>query len=104
MKNLAMLICLSAFALLGCHKKETATATPNPPPGPPDAAAPESPASGQPQAQSPRSATAQPAKPLPPPPPYVTANADNNVRQRVVGDVDASLTSALRTFAQNKGR
>src|SRR6266404_3074067 len=104
MKNLAMLICLSAFALLGCHKKEAATTTPNPPAASAEAAAPVAPAPSQPQGQTPRIATpTQPAK-LPPPPPYVTANADNNLRERVVGQVDASLTSALRTFAQKKGR
>ena len=103
MKNLAMLICLSAFALLGCHKKEAATAAS--PPAPVEAPTPEAPAPAQPQAQIPRTATrAEPAKPLPPPPPYVTANADNNLRQGVVGQVDASLTSALRSFAQKKGR
>jgi hypothetical protein len=101
MKNLALLICLSAFALLGCHKKEAAAV---PAPAAPEAAA-EAATAAAPQAQAPRpAAPAQPAKPLPPPPSYVSGNADNNVRQAVVGQVDASLTSALRAFVQKKGR
>jgi len=105
MKNLAMLICLAAFALLGCHKKEAATATPSAPPGQPDAVSPGTLAPDQSQAQTPRPASpAEPAQPLPRPPAYVTANADNNLRQGVVGQVDPSLTSALRAFSQKKGR
>ena len=45
-----------------------------------------------------------PAKPLPPPPKYVTANADNNIRQRVDGDVDAFMSGLLRSFVQKNSR
>jgi hypothetical protein len=104
MKPSTLFICLCTFAVLGCHKKETA-ATPAPTPTSPEAAASETPAAAQSQAQAPRPASpAQPAKPLPPAPAYVTANADNNLRQAVVGQVDPSLTSALRSFVQKRGR
>ena len=105
MKHIATLICLFSLALLGCHKKETAVA-PSPAPASPNAATPETPAiAAQPQPQIPRpQAPAEPAKPLPPPPAYVTANADNNLRQSVVGQVDGELTSALRSFVHKRGR
>src|SRR5258705_9977571 len=103
MKRMARFCLLVAFVLLGCHKKES------PPPAAPvsqETAAPEAPSAAQPQAAVPPPpvAQAQPAKPLPPPPAFVTANADNNVRHDVVGQVDGALTAALRAYVNKKGR
>ena len=83
LKNLALLIPVTAsLLLLACHKKES-TDTRNP---------------------SQTDTAAQPAKPLPTPPPYIATRADNYVRQGVVGEVDPALTSLLRAFAQKNGR
>ena len=89
MKYLPLFIALAACSLAGCHKKEAAGSTQ--PAAPQDSTA----STGAP---------AQPGKPLPPPPLYVTANADNTPRQSVVGDVDPFLTEQLRSFAKQKGR
>jgi len=88
MRDFALLVALTSFVLLGCHKKQPASAP--------------STQSSEPQVQN--SQGAAPAKPLPPPPLSITANADNNVRQGVVGDVDATLTAALRQFVHKAGR
>ena len=85
MKHLAVVVPLIACALLGCHKKE-----------PPPAAVGQNPAPG--------GKSAQPAKPLPPPPLFISSRADNNVRENVAGEADPGLTRQLRTFAQKKGR
>jgi hypothetical protein len=53
------------------------------------------------------SVSPQPAQPLPPPPVptrEVASRAVNTVRQKVVGEVDAQLTSELRNFIQQKKR
>ena len=81
MKHLALVISLTTFVLVGCHKKEAA---------PPETAA--------------APASQQPAKPLPPPPAYVTANAQNAPAENVAGEVNAFLTEQLRTFIREKGR
>ena len=65
--------------LPGCHKRESSSGDPN----------------------SPGSLSAQP---LPPPPPSVAANADNHLREDVSGEVDAFLTSQLKTFVSRSGR
>jgi hypothetical protein len=81
MKHLALIISLTTFVLVGCHKKEAA---------PPETAA--------------APASQQPAKPLPPPPAYVAANAQNAPAENVTGEVNAFLTQQLRIFIREKGR
>jgi hypothetical protein len=79
MKYQFLILSLAAFALvLGCHKDETG-------------------ASGQNQQ------SAQGDKSLPPAPSYVTANADNNVRQNATGVADPFLTTQLRAFVAKYG-
>jgi len=102
MKSLAVLISLAALMLVGCHKKQVASAGQQP--APTDSAAPEV-SSGQPQEQvatTPR--PAPPPKALPPPPLSISTRADNYVRDNVVGEVDASLTAELRNFIEKKSR
>jgi len=104
MKKLAWFSLLAGFVLVGCHKKESATPAPAAPAETPTTEAVPAPASAPPQAQSaPTAIPAQPEKPLPPPPTFITANADNNVRQGVVGQVDGTLTAALRSYVNKKG-
>jgi hypothetical protein len=105
-KPLAASFCLGVLALSGCHKQPSAAAPAAPPPeaAASSAPAPAAPAAPQPQVQAPPPAPAQAAKPLPPPPSYVSANADNNIRQSIVGQVDGELTSALRAFVRKKNR
>ena len=107
MKGSALLLLLLMGTVCGgCHKKEATASAPSPvaenpaastapvvdaqtpPPGPVDA-----------PAHAPT-----PIPQLPPPPRSVTANADNVIRQSVVGEVDAFLTTQLRTFVQKNGR
>jgi hypothetical protein len=85
MRHLAFVISLAACALLGCYKKAAAPGGTGPDPAP-------------------ESTAVQPAKPLPPPPAFISARADNYVRQNVTGEVDAAMTRELRAFAQKKGR
>lgn len=77
--SLKMLALGLSFVILlpGCHKKDSASGDPN---------------------------GAGSAQPLPPPPMSVAANADNHVRENVSGEVDAFLTSQLKTFVSSKGR
>lgn len=82
---LAVVFPLIACALLGCHKKEPAPA-------------------GAGQNLAPGSVAAQPAKPLPPPPLFISVRADNYVRENVAGEADAFLTRQLHAFIQKKGR
>jgi hypothetical protein len=81
MKHLSLVILLTAFVLVGCHKKEAA---------PPETAT--------------APASQQPAKPLPPPPKYISANAQNAPAENVAGEVNAFLTEQLRIFIREKGR
>jgi len=83
MRTLAALLSLAVF-LAACHKKDAAV-SPTP-------------------SASDTGVTGEPAKPLAPPPKSVTANAENNVRENVGGEVDQFLTSQLKIFIQNKGR
>jgi hypothetical protein len=83
MRTLVALLSLVVF-LAGCHKKNAASASQAP--GPDTAA------------------TGQPGTPPPPPSKSVAANAENNVRENVAGEVDQFLTSQLRIFVQEKGR
>ena len=90
----------------GCHKKAP------PAPAAESAAPPESvavtPNPATDGSGNPASAASVPAPtpvtPLPPPPKYVTANADNTVRQRIDGEPDATMTGLLRSFVQKNGR
>ena len=86
MKHLPLLILAACCLALGCHRKESRDAASNPQNG----------AAGQKDAGS---AEKQPQTPR-----NITANADNNLRQSVEGDVDQFLTAQLRIFVQKKGR
>jgi len=100
MRNLIVLSLLAVGSVLGCHKKEVAS-----PPQPAPAAENSAPFATPPQDSATTAATAPtPVRPLPPPPLVITANADNNVRQRVDGEVDGFLTGQLRAFVQQNGR
>src|SRR5438445_4703938 len=116
MRDFALLLVLTACVFLGCHKKQPAPAVAG---QSSESATPEAQSSSPPQAQSsqptaplreqiqqsaPPPVPLQPAKPLPPPPKNITAIADNNLRQGVVGEVDGTLTSLLRRFVQKSGR
>ncbi len=92
MKHLAFIlfgICL----LSACKKKEPPASTPAPGEAKPEATVPAT------SAQNPT-----PSKPLPPPPQFVSARADNSIRQSISGEVDPFLTQQLRTFVQRKQR
>ena len=96
--------CATLVALSGCGKK-SATEASVPPPAdstavPPPAAENSAPEAGQPAPV----AQVVPVPKLPPPPKYVTANANNVIQQSVQGDVDAFLTTQLRSFVQKNGR
>src|SRR5882762_3596791 len=84
MNRFILVVMLAASLWLGCKKKETTT--PQPQAG--------APAETSVNPSTPEEAAATPApvptvpkstKPPPPPPRYVTANADNILRQNVVG-------------------
>ena len=107
MKRLAWLIFVIAWVPLGCHKQAPAVASapPSEIPSAPDAAAaepiPPSSASSLVAAPPP---PVRPAQPPPPAPAYVMARAENIVRENVVGEVNAALTSELQKFVQKTGR
>src|SRR5262245_14812213 len=96
-----MVVCfLAPWFLFGCHKKEPTPSSPS------QAAAPaQDPGVTAPEAQPVTpAAPVQTAKPLPPAPPFVTARAENQLRQGVVGQVDAALTQQLQKFIEKEGR
>src|SRR5207253_2833938 len=72
---------LIGVVLAGCHKKPAGGSASSPV---------SEGAAGDP--------AATPAPKLPPAPPSVTANAENNVQQKVEGEVDPFLTGQLRAF------
>jgi hypothetical protein len=85
------LILLTAFVAIGCHKKDGGVAAATAPATAPDAMN-ETPATGT-----------DPVKP-PPPPAYITAKADNVVRETASGEADPFMSGQLRIFVQQKGR
>ena len=107
MRTLLWIIPAVAIALVGCHKNPDATAPQASPTGG-ETAPQASPTGGETAA-----AAAPPASdsgtspnfaPTVPPPGYVSANADNFVRENVNGEPDVFLTSQLRVFIQQYNR
>ena len=78
---------LIGVVLAGCHKKPAGGSASSPV---------SEGAAGDP--------AATPAPKLPPAPPSVTANAKNNVQQKVEGEVDPFLTGQLRAFVEKNHR
>ena len=102
MNRFILVVMLAASLWLGCKKKETTT--PQPQTGAP-AETSVNPSTPEEAAATPAPVPTVPKSTKPPPPPrYVTANADNILRQNVVGDVDSFLTGQLRIFVQKKNR
>jgi len=105
--NLRCALGLAGLMLVaGCHKKAPPAATAEnqqAETAPAAAATPGSEAGVQGQA-NPAAPAPAPITPLPPPPKYVSANADNTVRQRIDGEPDAMMTGLLRSFVQKNGR
>jgi hypothetical protein len=83
MRTLLALLSLLIF-VTACHKKDVTSASQVP--------------------GSDATIAGQPTAPLPPPSKAVAANAENNVRENVAGEVDQFLTSQLKIFVQDKGR
>lgn len=106
MKYPGTLLLLVTLVLTGCHKKDAPPPSAAAPPPEDNSAAanPAAPDGSIPPAPAPAAVVANPVKPLPPPPKYVTANADNTIRQRIDGEVDANMTGLLRAFIAQNGR
>jgi hypothetical protein len=103
-----LLIALSICIGTGCKKKDSASPATAASSGQTNvtaavsAPAPEQPSDSPPGYIPP---VAPPKSTVPTPPPrFVTANADNMVRENVSGTVDGFLTQQLRTFIQQKNR
>lgn len=108
MKYRPLIAFLFALVLVsGCHKKAAPAATEQQAgaqAASAEAITPATDASGSPAAAGTQPVPATPITPLPPPPKYVTASADNTVRQRIEGEPDAMMTGLLRSFVQKNGR